>query len=166
MVADGITTNYTYDKNSRLLHTDTNGAMVDYNYDNNGNLYSKLYSSITPATGEAEGVSADLLQQPQLSAMNLTMEEQPLTVEELFAIMEQEPGKPVKEILAERRPMLMSAQPMQKTAEFFTYNERGQLVAYQSGSATASYTYGADVTRKQICRWHICSGIWSRGNGD
>lgn len=164
MIADGVTTNYTYDANNRLTKTNTNGAMVDYNYDNNGNLYSKLYSSITPATGEAEGVSANLLEQPQLSAMNLAMEEQPLTVEEISAILEQEPGKTIKEILSERRPMRLAAQPMQKTAEFFTYNERGQLVAYQSGSATATYTYGADGYRKsKTVNGSTVEHIWDAG---
>lgn len=164
MVADGVTTNYTYDKNNRLTKTNTNGAMVDYNYDNNGNLYSKVYSRITPATGEAEGVGLELFGQAQATPASLAMEEQPLTVEEILSILEQEPGKSIKEILAERRPAMLAAAKKEKTAEFFTYNERGQLTDYTDGTTTASYTYGADGYRKsKTVNGKTTTHIWDGG---
>lgn len=97
-----------------------------------------------PATGEAEGVGLELFGQAQATPASLAMEEQPLTSEELSAIMEQEPDKTVKDVLMERRPAKLAAAKKEKTAEFFTYNERGQLTDYTDGTTTASYTYGAD----------------------
>jgi len=47
--------NYSYDLNNRLL-TESGNIGANYNYDNNGNLYSKASWSLTDATGETEEI--------------------------------------------------------------------------------------------------------------